>query len=70
MITRKDWNNLSPITRRRAAKMVFFNMGEEFQNNMAEEWHHNNDNWHSLLFGSLYWNKDKSEVKVVVGLGK
>lgn len=43
MITRKDWNNLSPITRRRAVKMVFFNIGEEFQNNMAKEWHRNND---------------------------
>lgn len=70
MITRKDWNNLSPITRRRAARIVFFNMSEEFQNQMSEEWHHDNDIQHKALFTSLYWNKDKSAVKAVVELGK
>lgn len=70
MITRKDWNNLSPLTRRRAAKIIFFNMGEEFQNEMSEEWHHDIDTWHKTLFGSLYWDKDKSRVKAAVELGK
>lgn len=70
MITRKDWNNLSPITRRRAAKIVFFNMSQEYQDGMSEEWHHDNDIQHRALFSSLYWNKDKSAVKAVVELGK
>jgi hypothetical protein len=45
-------------------------MSEEFQNNMAKEWHHDNDIQHRALFSSLYWNKDKSAVKIVVELGK
>lgn len=66
MITRKDWNDLNPYTRNKAAKLVFFNMGEEFQAEMAEEWHHYNDKWHDILFSSLYWTKDRQSIKVSV----
>ena len=70
MITRKDWNALTPHTRRVAAKLVFHHMGEEFQQEMGEEWHHNNDKWHEILFQSIYWRSDKQGIKVIVGLGK
>lgn len=66
MISRKDWNNLSPSTRQRAAQLVFHNAGEDFQREMSEEWHHNNDNWHELLFKSLYWVVPNKELKVVI----
>ena len=66
MISRKDWNSLSPSTRQRVAKLVFHNAGEDFQREMAEEWHHNNDNWHELLFKSLYWVTPNKELKVVI----
>lgn len=70
MITRKDWNSLSPMTRRTATKVVFHPMSDEFQEQMAEEWHHDNDTWHRLLFSSLSWTKDKQQIKAIVGLGK
>ncbi len=68
MISRKDWNNLPALTRLKAAKLVFYNMGDEFQNNMAEEWHHNNDKFHEVLFQSIYWNKDKRSIRVIANV--
>lgn len=65
MISRKDWNALKPIARKRAVEVVFFNMPEDFQNKMAEEWHHNNDPFHDTLFKSLYWVRPGKELKVV-----
>lgn len=65
MISRKDWNALNPTARQRAAKLVFWNMGEDFQNQMSEEWHHNNDQFHDILFKSLYWVTPQRSLKVV-----
>lgn len=69
MITRKDWNSLSARTRREAAKVIFHHMSDEFKEEMSQEWHHNNDTWHDILFKSLSWTKDRKQVKAVVGLG-
>lgn len=65
MISRKDWNALSPKARRAAVEIVFHGMSEDFQKDMSEEWHHNNDRMHEALFKALYWVVPNKELKVV-----
>lgn len=65
MISRKDWNALTPDARKRAVEIVFHGMSEDFQAHMAEEWHHNNDGMHEVLFKALYWVTPNKELKVV-----
>lgn len=65
MISRKDWNNLKPSTRLKIVKIIYWNMPEDFQQEMAEEWHHNIDIKHKAIFDSLYWITPGKEIKVV-----
>lgn len=68
MITKKDWNSLPKRTRETAVAIVFNHMFDnlDFMQEMSEEWHHDNDKWHAILFSSLYWdNKEKTRIKAI-----
>lgn len=68
MITKKDWNNLPVTVRKKAVKLIFFNMPESFQDEMSEKWNHDIDVWHKALFNNMYWDKDKKHIKVTISL--
>lgn len=66
MIPLKTWNSLSQNKRERAVKMIFNNMPDWYQANLAKEWHHNLDAEHRIILNSIYEKKDKNRTYYVV----
>ena len=64
MITKKSWNALSKRTRQHAIEIIFagHNMPVDYLEEMAEEWHHDNDAPHSFIFSHITVNKDKLKI--------
>lgn len=68
MITKKTWNSLSEGRRKRIVDFAFYNMGEEFRNEISKEFHHNfnykskgselDGHWYQLLFSRCTLLKD------------
>lgn len=75
-MTLKDWNALPHSKKRRIVNAVFWNMSEEFRNDIAEEFHHNFDwakedgtyqegRWYKLMLSLCHKQKDGS-IKVTI----
>ena len=74
MITLKLFNNLPPLLRKKIAKVVFNHMGERFQEEMSQPFHHNFDydgapiagHWYKLMLSHCTYNKTKNQISVTL----
>lgn len=70
MLPLKVYNSLPLRTRKQIVKIVFGHMGEEFQNEIAEPFHHNFDyeggKWYQILLSHCNYNKEKAQINVTM----
>lgn len=70
MLSLKIYNSLSLRKRQQIAKIVFFNMGEDFINEMALPFHHNFDydggHWYKMMLSCCNYNKEKKHITITM----
>lgn len=70
MIPLKMYNNLPLQIRKQIVRIVYGHMGEEFQKEMLEPFHHDFDyeggRWYKLMLSHCTYNKEKKLINVTV----
>lgn len=70
MLSLKIFNSLSQRERKQIARIVFFNMTEEFINRMALPFHHNFDydegHWYKMMLNHCSYNKERKHITVTM----
>ena len=70
MIPLKMYKKFPIQIRRQIIRIVYGHMGEEFQKEMIEPFHHNFDyeggKWYQLLLSHCTYNKEKKQIVVTI----